>query len=106
MKYSSQGKQLTLDIFSSTPETSPDPANRWYKLAKALPRDKIEKIYNSSLDNEHCGAGNKPARMIVGALIIKHRMNLSDRETIDLIRENPYMQYFVGLSEFTSVPIW
>jgi hypothetical protein len=79
MKYSSQGKQLTLDIFSSTLETSLDPANRWYKLTKALPWDKIEKIYNGSLDNEHCGTGNKPARMIVGALIIKHRMNLQKR---------------------------
>lgn len=44
--------------------------------------------------------------MIVGALVIKHKMNLSDEETILAIEENPYMQYFVGLSEFTDKPIF
>ena len=33
-------------------------------------------------------------------------MNLSDEETILAIQENPYMQYFVGLSEFTDKPIF
>lgn len=106
MKYSSQGKQLTLDLFSSSLEKTLDPENRWYKLANSLPWAEIEKIYNSTLENKHNGAGNKPARMIVGALIIKHKMNLSDQETIEIIKENPYMQYFVGLSDFTSVPIF
>ena len=44
--------------------------------------------------------------MIVGALIIKHQMNLSDRETIDLIQENPYVQYFVGLHDFSNIPVF
>ena len=30
------------------------------------------------LRNNHCGAGNKPARMVVGALIVKHVENLSN----------------------------
>ena len=30
------------------------------------------------LRNNHCGAGNKPARMVVGALIVKHMENLSN----------------------------
>jgi hypothetical protein len=33
-------------------------------------------------------------------------MNLSDEETILVIQENPYMQYFVGLSEFTDKPVF
>lgn len=106
MKYSSQGKQLRLDIFSGTLEQSLDPTNRWYKLAHAMPWEEIEKVYNQSLDNKHCGGGNKSARMVIGALIIKHKMNLSDEETILAISENPYMQYFVGLEEFTSDPIF
>lgn len=56
--------------------------------------------------NKHKGAGNKPARMIIGACIIKHKFNLSDQETIDMIQENPYMQYLCGLSEFTDKPIF
>lgn len=44
--------------------------------------------------------------MIIGACIIKHKFNLSDEETIEMIRENPYMQYFCGLTEFTDTPIF
>lgn len=106
MKYNSQAKQLRLDIFSGTLEKSLDPSNRWYKLANLMPWDKIERIYNKSLRNQHSGGGNKPARMVIGALIIKHKMNLSDEETIRLIAENPYMQYFIGLEEFTSKPVF
>ena len=43
-------------------------SNRWVKLADRLPWAKIEKEYNKRLRNSHCGAGNKPARMVVGAL--------------------------------------
>ena len=44
--------------------------------------------------------------MIVGAMIVKHKLCLSDQETIGIIRENPYMQYLCGLSEFTDTPIF
>ena len=39
-------------------------------------------------------------------MIIKHKLNLSDAETIEIIRESPYMQYFCGLHEFTDKPIF
>ena len=35
-------------------------------------------------------------------MIIKHKLNLSDEETIETIQENPYMQYLCGWSEFTD----
>ena len=44
--------------------------------------------------------------MILGAMLIKHKLCLSDIETIELIRENPYMQNMCGLSEFTDKPIF
>lgn len=105
MKFSSQGKQLELDEFRSSLEGL-NKSNRWVKLGDSIPWEEIEKLYNSKLSNKKRGAGNKPARMIIGALIIKHKMNLSDEETIYAIQENPYMQYFLGLSEFTDKPIF
>jgi hypothetical protein len=39
---------------------------------------------------------------VLGSLIIKHLCNLDDRETIDQVSENIYMQYFLGYSSFTS----
>jgi len=62
--------------------------------------------YNKNLKNKHNGASNKPARMVVGALIIKHMENFSDVKTIEAIQENPYMQYLVGLTLFTTKPIF
>lgn len=81
-------------------------SNRWVKLADNLPWDKIEKEYNKRLMNRHNGAGNKPARMVVGALIVKHVENLSDEKTIQAIQENPYMQYLLGLPKFTEKPVF
>lgn len=105
MKYSSQIKSMPLDLF--TPDLDQLPKdNRWVKLGDSLPWDKIELVYNSRLNNGKRGAGNKPARMIIGALLIKHKMNLSDDETIEAIRENPYMQYMLGLKEFTNKPVF
>ena len=105
MKYQSQGKQLTIDDFRSSLEHLPK-SNRWIRMGDELPWGEIEKIYNSKLNNVNIGAGNKPARLVVGALIIKHKMCLSDQETIWAIQENPYMQYLLGLSEFTDQPVF
>ncbi|HCC52011.1 MAG TPA: DDE transposase, partial [Porphyromonadaceae bacterium] len=105
MKYISQGKQLSLEIFRSSLDGL-SKSNRWVQLGDTLPWDEIERLYNHRLNNGKRGAGNKPARMIIGALLIKHKMSLSDEETILAIQENPYMQYFVGLSEFTDKPIF
>lgn len=105
MKYTSQSKQLTIDEFRSSLEGL-NKSNRWVQLGDLLPWAKIEKLYNSKLNNGTKGAGNKPARMIIGATIIKKKLSLSDAETIQMIQENPYMQYFVGLTEFTDKPIF
>ncbi|MBK8471450.1 MAG: transposase [Sphingobacteriales bacterium] len=43
-------------------------------------------------------------RLVLGALIIKHYLNISDAETILQIQENPYLQYFVGLGVFQKAP--
>ena len=101
MKYYSQ--YHTHDLFELEHTLSClSKSNRWVRLADSLPWDKIEKEYNKRLRNVHNGAGNKPARMIVGALIVKHVENLSDAKTIQAIQENPYMQYLLGLPAFTE----
>jgi hypothetical protein len=105
MKYSSQGKQLTIEDFRSS-LSGLSKSNRWVKLGDLLPWEAIEKVYHTKLNNGRTGAGNKPARIVVGSLIIKHKMNLSDEETIAAIQENPYMQYMLGLSEFSDKPVF
>ncbi len=105
MTYTSHLKQLSVDMFRSSFDEL-DKNNRWIKLGDLLPWTELEKVYNFRLDNEVKGAGNKPARMIIGACIIKHKFSLSDEDTISMIQENPYMQYLCGLSEFIDKPLF
>lgn len=106
MKFYAQNyRQLDLGLLKSSLDEL-DKSNRWVVLGDQLPWVELEKIYNSRLGNSKRGAGNKPARMVLGAMIIKHKFNLGDIETIEMIRENPYMQYLCGLHEYTDKPIF
>jgi IS5 family transposase len=48
------------------------------------------------------GAPAKTFRMALGALIIKEKLGTSDRETVEQIRENSYLQYFIGMSSYSN----
>lgn len=39
-------------------------------------------------------------------MLIKERLCTSDRETVDQIRENPYLQYFLGMKEYQDKPLF
>ena len=87
--YAPKYKQLDLGLLRSSLDEV-DKTNRWVALGNLLPWKELYKEYNSRLDNQKKGAGNKLARMILGTMIIKHKLNLSDAETIEIIRESPY----------------
>jgi IS5 family transposase len=95
--------QLTLEGFKHPFYKQLKPNNRWIKLAEVIPWDELAGIYSRNLDP---GAGRLSVdiRMVIGALIIKHKQKLSDRDTVDMISENVYMQYFCGLKGFQSDP--
>ena len=46
------------------------------------------------------GAPAKPFRMALGALIIKARLGLTDEELVEQIKENLYLQFFIGLEGY------
>ena len=74
--------------------------NRWVILAEQIPWQRIEQDYCELFsDDEGCPA--KAARVGFGALIIKERLGTTDRETVEQIRENPYLQYFLGFAEYS-----
>ena len=75
--------------------------NRWVKLAELIPWEEFEEQYAEQL-SEGMGAPAKSFRMALGALIIKERLGTSDIETVEQIRENPYLQFFLGLSEYSD----
>lgn len=70
-------------------------------MAQLIPWLEFEEEY-ASLFNESMGAPAKPFRMALGALIIKEKLGTSDRETVEQIKENPYLQYFIGMSNYSN----
>lgn len=77
--------------------------NRWVIMAQWIPWSEFEAEY-AELFSSEMGAPAKTFRMALGALIIKEKLGISDRETVEQIKENPYLQYFVGLSEYSNSP--
>lgn len=76
--------------------------NRWVKLAHLIPWDSIVNVYLSKLKNKKLGADSINPRVAIGAMIIKHIGDFSDRETVLQIQENVYMQYLIGYSSFSN----
>jgi hypothetical protein len=73
--------------------------NRWIKLAELIPWDELEDDYAAQFCKGF-GAPAKPFRMALGALIIKARLGLTDEELVEQIKENPYLQFFIGMEAF------
>ena len=99
IKYNSVN-QISIEEFKTPFYFGLDKTNRWVRLAEKIPWDEFAKIYSKALC-EDFGRPALDARIVIGALIIKHRKGLSDEETIEEIKENAYLQYFLGYEEFS-----
>jgi len=78
--------------------------NRWVRLAKFIPWSEFEADYSKAASKSSTGPPAKSVRVALGALIIKERLGTSDEETVEQIRENPYLQYFLGHKEYKDEP--
>lgn len=93
-------RQMSIEEFKTPFQIKLDKGNRWIKLGNLLPWDAMASIYYRSMSSDQ-GAPAIDARIVIGAMIIKHKLKLDDREAIETIRENMYMQYFLGLEQYT-----
>jgi transposase, IS5 family len=93
--------QLTICGFETPFDQLLTRENRWVKLSQLIPWDKIVGQYDHQFKSTE---GREPisGRIILGAVIIKHMLNLTDRETVLQIQENMFMQYFLGFGTFTN----
>ena len=89
-------RQLSLAEFDWPFQIALDENNRWVKMSECIPWDELAEAYYEGLSSTQ-GRPTKDARLVIGAVIIKHKLCLSDLETVAKIQENPYLQYFVGL---------
>jgi len=104
--YRHNEKQLQFEKFKFVVGGKLRSDNRWVKLAKQIPWEDIEELYASSLSGTGKGAPALSVRMALGAMIIKERLKLSDEETVEQIRENPYLQYFLGLKQYEDKAVF
>ena len=103
IRYTSSS-QLSLEGFAPFCDTL-DENNRWVKLGRSLPWDRMATVYYRSLSVDQ-GRPALDARKVIGAMIIKHKMKPSDQETVEMISENPFQQWFCGMSAFTTEKIF
>lgn len=94
--------QLKLSGFETPFSRSLRSDNRWVVLAHKIPWDILVNTYQNQLGNKKTGADGINPRVAIGGMIIKHMCDLSDRETVQQIQENVYMQYFLGYSSFSD----
>jgi 1A family penicillin-binding protein len=80
-----------------------DGGDRWVNLAREIPWKLFEDQFAANFVTDLLrGTPAQQVRMLLGALIIQEVYALNPDETIVLIRKSPYLQYFIGLKEFSS----
>jgi transposase, IS5 family len=77
-----------------------NPTNRWVQLAHILPWSDLIEAFEKKI-NVLENSKEYNSRVVIGTLIIKEKLRISDEEAIQIISENPYMQYFLGLEFYT-----
>lgn len=96
--------QLSFSGFETPFYNQLDPSNRWVVLSNQIPWDVLVNMYNKRNPPKATGRPALNPRVLIGAVIIKHMLNLDDRETIAQITENMYLQYFLGYSSYNKQP--
>jgi len=82
-------------------QLSPD--NPWFRMAQLIPWNEIESKFSATIASGN-GQTVYSLRMVLGSLIIWDNYDLSDIETVEHIKENPYLQFFIGLNEYRNDP--
>jgi transposase, IS5 family len=90
--------QREFDAFDLVFAGALDRDNRWVKMAGMIPWDRLEPTYKHHFS--HKGRPAKRFRVALGTLIIQEILKLSDRDTVQAIRENVYLQFFLGFPAF------
>ncbi|MDP2366120.1 MAG: IS5 family transposase [Ignavibacteria bacterium] len=96
--------QLKFEAFKTPFEIKMNRNNRWVRLSEILPWEELVGIYSKSMSD--FGRPALDSRIAIGAMIIKTKLGLSDEETVEQIRENMYMQFFLGLEAYQEEPLF
>lgn len=76
--------------------------NRWVRLEALIPWWEIEDKYAKCFRSTNRGEKALSVRVALGTLLIQTKLKLTDRETVNQIMENPYLQYFLGFDRYND----
>lgn len=76
--------------------------NRWVVLRQMIDWEMIDKEYREHFDNRITGQEAYSSDIAFGSLYIQRRLGFTDRELVEQIAENPYLQYFIGYKEYQN----
>lgn len=76
--------------------------NRWVKLRGMIDWDMIDEEYSRNFKNKTAGQEAYSSQVAFGSLYIQRWLGFTDRELVEQIAENPYMQYFIGYKEYRN----
>ncbi len=96
-----ESSPISPEKFVLPSEVQLDENNRWVIMANLIPWLEFEQEYALIFD-EKLGAPVLSFRVALGALIVQQKLKITDRETVESIKENPYLQYFIGLEKFSN----
>lgn len=94
-----ESHQITFEDFNQSCGMQLAKDNEWIVLGDHFDWRSAETSYAKNFPAK-TGHAAAPLRQVLGALIIQKRMKLSDRALVKAIAENPYYQYFIGLTKF------
>jgi len=99
--YKFDNGQISLEEFGQPIGMNLHEDNRWVKKSQHIPWTEIEQRYAALFQNRK-GNVAKPLRLGLGACIIQAEYGYSDEETVLMIQEHPYFQYFCGYKAYND----
>jgi 1A family penicillin-binding protein len=74
-------------------------AEFWFRFSLVIPWEQIEAKFSPLFAQTRAGTAEEQARMLFGALIIREKYRLNNQETVKFIAAEPYLQYFIGITD-------
>lgn len=99
MYNTTKSTQVSINDFNQAAGMQLNPENDWVIRAELIPWEELELEYAKNFPS-HTGNVATPFRIAFGSLIIQKKKNISDRALVQEIAENPYLQYFLGMTKF------
>ena len=98
--YEKMSGQMRIIDYTLSDVFTLDPNNRWVMKAKLVPWEMAEERYARMFQKN--GRKAKDVRKALGALLIQQQLKCSDEDLVESIKENPYLQHFIGMEKWSS----